>query len=630
MDYRREIDGLRAYAVLPVIFFHGGLPLFSGGFVGVDVFFVVSGYLITSIILADLRDGTFSLLGFFERRARRILPALFLVSFVSLPVAWLWIFPSDAKEYSQSLIAVSLFASNIFFWIQSGYFDTAGELKPLLHTWSLAVEEQYYLMFPAFLLLIWRFGKSRVTIILAMIAGLSFGLAEWGSIYKPAATYYLLPTRGWELLIGVLAAFHQFGDNHTCRTGTRRNPLTDECLSLGGLLLITYSVFSFDKDTPFPGRYALLPTLGTACVILFAHQGTFVGRLLGSKLLVGVGLVSYSAYLWHQPLFAFARLLGNGEPNPAEILALSAMALILAYASWHYVESPFRKAGRIGTRALVMSSILCTMGLISAGAYGSFKDGFLDRLTSDEKRIYALVQYDYSGVYRSGTCFLGKAQSYTDFSPECAPAANSPQTSIIWGDSHAAALSSGLRALIPGIAQYTASGCPPLVGMHVGSRGQCKEVNDFVLREVIRTRPASIYLHANWLLVKGPELAESLRNTLGAVRRVSPGTKIIVVGGVPQWVPNLPTVLLRKHLTAVEPQFVRTPLYKDLETLDLALRAAAESSGALFLSPLRELCGDTGCQVVTGFNGGFWLVAWDYAHLTEAGSLLLATRLLGR
>ena len=202
MNYRREIDGLRALAVVPVILFHAGVQTFSGGFVGVDVFFVISGYLITSIIIAQIDIGEFSLIDFYERRARRILPALFLVMFVCLPFAWLWLLPAEMMSFSQSLIAVSSFVSNILFWRTSGYFETAAELKPLLHTWSLAAEEQYYLLFPFFLTLTWKLGKRWIISLLVVAAFISLMAAQWGSINKPAATFFLLPTRGFELFIG--------------------------------------------------------------------------------------------------------------------------------------------------------------------------------------------------------------------------------------------------------------------------------------------------------------------------------------------------------------------------------------------------------------------------------------------
>ena len=257
MKYRAEIDGLRALAVLPVILFHAGFEWFGGGFVGVDVFFVISGYLITTIILSEMAEDKFSIINFYERRARRILPALFFVMAACLPFAWMWLTPSLLKDFGQSLIAVSTFSSNILFWQESGYFDTAAELKPLLHTWSLAVEEQYYILFPIFLILTWRLGLKWILILLSIVFLVSLGVAQWGAYNKPFAAFFLLPTRGWELLIGVFAGFYLKYNAHL------KSHTVNQMLSLLGFGMIAYSIIAFDKTTPFPSLYALIPTIGT-------------------------------------------------------------------------------------------------------------------------------------------------------------------------------------------------------------------------------------------------------------------------------------------------------------------------------------------------------------------------------
>ena len=237
MKYRAEIDGLRALAVVSVVLYHAGFEFFSGGFVGVDVFFVISGYLITSILIDDLENNTFDLVKFYERRARRILPALFFVTICSLPYAWMWMLPGQMEDFAESLIAVSLFASNFLFWQTSGYFDAAIEGKPLFHTWSLAVEEQYYVIFPVFLLLLWRFGKSRVFWTITVLASLSLALSEWGWRNMPSANFYLAPTRAWELLAGSIAAFL------VQKSGVKNsNPL-----SLLGLAAIIFAILFYDE-----------------------------------------------------------------------------------------------------------------------------------------------------------------------------------------------------------------------------------------------------------------------------------------------------------------------------------------------------------------------------------------------
>jgi peptidoglycan/LPS O-acetylase OafA/YrhL len=371
MHYRREIDGLRTLAVLPVILFHAGFSFFSGGFTGVDIFFVISGFLITSIILEELSVGTFSVVNFYERRARRILPALFLMMAACLPFAWTWLQAGDSKEFSQSLIGVSSFSSNFLFWHLSGYFDTSAELKPLLHTWSLAVEEQYYVFFPLFLSLIWRWGRPVAFGSLCVLALLSLAAAQWGSVHMPSASFFLLPTRGWELLIGSLVAFHLTGP----KSSTATPPMLNQWGSATGLALILYGILMFDRDTPFPGICALVPTLGTALIILFARPDTVVGSILGNNVLVRIGLLSYSAYLWHQPIFAFARHRASSILTEAQYLGLIVLTLNLAYISWRFVEAPFRQKARFDRKAIFQLSLLGIAFFTAVGTYGHLNDG---------------------------------------------------------------------------------------------------------------------------------------------------------------------------------------------------------------------------------------------------------------
>ena len=272
MKYRKEIDGLRAIAVIPVILFHAGFEHFSGGFVGVDVFFVISGYLITTIILSEKENGTFSLINFYERRARRIIPALFLVMLVSTLFSWVWLPPANLKDFSASLVAVSLFSSNILFWQETGYWGVVNELKPLLHTWSLAVEEQYYILFPLFLMLMWRFRKRWILSSFFLIALGSLSFSHWAAYNIPTANFFLLPTRGWELAIGAGVAFYFIYRKNTMRS-LLSHKIVDDFLSLFGLILIGYAIFIFDEKTPFPSLYALVPTIGTALIIVFSSRG---------------------------------------------------------------------------------------------------------------------------------------------------------------------------------------------------------------------------------------------------------------------------------------------------------------------------------------------------------------------
>lgn len=374
MKYRSEIDGLRAIAVVPVILFHARFDLFSGGFVGVDVFFVISGYLITTIIINEMENGTFTLLRFYERRARRILPSLFFVVLCCIPAAWFLLLPSDMKDFAQSVVAVATFSSNILFWIESGYFATEAELKPLLHTWSLAVEEQFYILFPLFLMAVWRSGLRAIVGLLILMFVVSLAVAHWGAYNNPSATFYLLPTRAWELLIGAFAAFY------LQRTSVSFPYWLNNWLSAFGLAAILYSVFAFDEATPFPSLYALVPTAGTVLIILFSLRGTWTHTILSLKSVVGLGLISYSLYLWHQPVFAFWRHYNLLEPAYTQMLSAAFISFILAIVTYYVVEAPFRgKSAALNRRQIFSGSSVVLGALVALGLAGHLTTGFPQR-----------------------------------------------------------------------------------------------------------------------------------------------------------------------------------------------------------------------------------------------------------
>lgn len=361
MQYRAEIDGLRALAVVPVMLFHADIALFSGGFVGVDVFFVISGYLITSLIAQDLARGRFSIVDFYQRRARRILPALSVVVLTTLPFAWMILLPRDLLDFAQSVLATATFSSNILFWRESGYFATQADFKPLLHTWSLAVEEQYYILFPLFMAAVWRLGLRIVALALMALFAISFAGSVWGSTVKPSAAFYLLPSRGWELLAGAFAALW-LGPRQAL--ASRFSGLA----ALAGLAMIAWAVFAFDAATPFPGYAAVLPVAGSVLIVLFAAHETWVCRALAWRPLVGIGLISYSAYLWHQPILALVKYRTVGDLGLAAVTACLLLTGVLAWASWIWVERPFRDRTRLpGTRVLwAGGAALATMSAIGA------------------------------------------------------------------------------------------------------------------------------------------------------------------------------------------------------------------------------------------------------------------------
>jgi peptidoglycan/LPS O-acetylase OafA/YrhL len=487
LTYRHEIDGLRAVAVIPVILFHAGFTIFSGGYVGVDVFFVISGYLITSIVISELQDGNFSIARFYERRARRILPALFFVILCCLPFAWMWMLPAELKAFSQSIVAVVFFASNILFWREEGYFAPSAELKPLLHTWSLAVEEQYYLLFPVFLLLTWRFGLSRVFWMIAATAAFSLLLSEWGWRYAPGANFYLAPTRAWELLAGSMCAFWL----------SVRAPRTSNTLSLAGLALILFAIFQFDDTTPFPSIYALAPVAGAALIILFGGTGTWTARLLSTRGFVGIGLVSYSAYLWHQPLFAFARIRSIAEPAPELMTGLAALSLGLAYLSWRFVEQPFRKGREsiLPTRRSVFAySGAAAAVFVAIGVGGHLSDGAASRpapvgITFQDALKAGRIDPNYGLSSDCEGRFTLSVKCRTSAAPEA----------ILWGDSYAMHLAPSLAASPSELSfiQHTKSQCSPIVDISligdITPWRDCLAFNDQVL-DYIKNNTSAKYV----------------------------------------------------------------------------------------------------------------------------------------
>lgn len=360
MQYRTEIDGLRALAVLPVIAYHAGFAGFSGGFVGVDIFFVISGYLITSILLDELQNQQFSLLGFYERRIRRILPALFFVLACTAAVAGWLLLPHEQAAFGRSLMAVVTFASNILFWKESDYFATESEYIPLLHTWSLAVEEQYYVIFPLLLAFLWKFGRQPIYLSLGLLALLGIATAEWLWRVDAGANFYLLPSRFWELLLGALAAMY-------LKNNAQANGWLAELMSALGLVLVLGSIFLLNTSLPFPSSYALLPTVGASLIILFAAPSNWVGRFLALKPLVFVGLISYSAYLWHQPLLVFARMQPYLEPNLELMAAMAFSSLLLAWFSWRYVERPFRNRQHFSRAQIFMFAAVGSLLFLGLG-----------------------------------------------------------------------------------------------------------------------------------------------------------------------------------------------------------------------------------------------------------------------
>lgn len=471
MKYRPEIDGLRAVAVMPVVLFHAGVAGAAGGFVGVDVFFVLSGYLITTIIAEDLSRKRFSLRRFYERRFRRIFPALFVVTLVSSVAAWWLMLPLDLREYGKSVIGVALFVSNYIFYRETGYFQTSSENLPLLHTWSLGVEEQFYLIMPALLMLVASLALRRALPLVAVLFMISLVACIVTQPARPDLAFYSIHTRAWELLAGSLCALWLLD----------RPQRSSAILAGTGLFLILGTVIAFDDSMPFPAPWALMPVGGTVLVILFAAPGGSITRLLGWQPLVGIGLISYSVYLWHQPLLAFTRLTAEHEPGQSILLTAALASLPLGYLTWRFVEFPFRSgelAARTGQGA-VFGGVAAGSGVLLAVALTFYvTDGMPERGTPSGQTYAELGITERLAV---NTGLHVKCRRGFNLDPECA---TGPEPAIlVWGDSYAMHMVGALQEALPSgasLRQMTLPSCGPVLTLTlVSSAAESRACRDF-------------------------------------------------------------------------------------------------------------------------------------------------------
>lgn len=522
-SYRRDIDGLRALAILPVLGFHAGLPGFSGGFVGVDVFFVISGFLITGIIAREIDEGQFSLLRFYERRARRILPALLLMIAVVLGAAALFYLPADFAGVPRSALMTLLFMANAWFFTQTGYFGGPADSMPLLHCWSLAVEEQFYLAFPFLLWACARFAPQYRTRALVLAGLLSFAIAWAKQADTDGFAFYLLPARAWELLAGSLLALHP-----PDTTGSQRK---SEALALFGLLLIAGAVFAYDRSTVFPGISALAPVGGAALLIRHA-PGTMMGRLLSTPILVGTGLISYSLYLWHWPIIVFADYLTDGPQRPLFKAAIIAASFLTAWASWRFVERPFRDPRRFGQRRIFRLA-LGGMGAIAAFALALVPlGGWPSRFPPEVTRL-AQAAHDISP--KRDRCILDEAGADH---PDCILGAPVAPTAAIWGDSHgvelAWALGESLASENRSVVQRTRASCPPVNGYHVANDPGCAAGNARTMAYLLASPQIShVYLAAFWAspAYRQPGMAGRIDGTIARLQAA--GKTVTLIGPVP-------------------------------------------------------------------------------------------------
>ncbi len=636
--------------MLGVVAFHAERGLLPGGFAGVDVFFVISGFLITRIILSEREARKFSLPFFYAKRAKRILPALLLVTAFVWVVGWFWADPKQFRQIGGHIEASSYFTVNLWLLRQAsavgGYFDSDSATKPLLHLWSLSIEEQFYLLWPATMLLLFAAGRRFIGPGIAVIMALSLAFCLYKTPVDPSAAFYLLSSRAWELALGALLAWREVFILH--RAPHPGRPWADVGAGLG-VALICASYLLLDESQPFPGWRALGPAVGSALVIAF--PGSKIGAyVLGNRIAQFFGLVSYPLYLWHWPLFAFVQIRPGVAPHGATMAALSALAVVLAFLTWRFVERPvghlFRRRPR--TVALVLVALLAGSGLVGSATRRA--NGYPGRFPPQVARIFSFWSTGMSSP-RLFPCFLMQDGAGLPLDQErrrvrtlfdsnrCFDIVDSNKPTImVVGDSHAAVLFAGLENEFGARANIIAAGanfCMPLIehpptSQGVGGTPRCRAINEYVFQKIREIKP-DILLVGAYFASYAADPAWYYKNYftdfLANVHQLhKDGVKNIVIAGeIPTWTPGVPILVgLEAYHGEKPPEFSRVGLRPESLAADAQLQAMDWGPGVIYVSQAAKLCRDGVCRRLVGPDLPDDLIAVDYGHYTLNGSIFAA------
>jgi peptidoglycan/LPS O-acetylase OafA/YrhL len=631
IKYRPDIDGLRAVAILSVLAFHLSPANVSGGFVGVDVFFVISGYLISAIVFSEIATRRFSVLVFYERRIRRIFPALFAMLIVVGAVISFFLLPGEFVDYAKSVLAATLSASNFYFAQHSGYFDSPTS-HPVLHTWSLAVEEQFYILFPIFLILTRRLFERWLKHAVVILLFISLAASVATLHYSPTAAFYMPWTRAWELLMGTVISVGLFP---RLRVGWVRNAVT-----LLGIGLIAYSVLRYTEQTPFPGLAAVIPCLGSALIIGAGESGsTLIGKVLSWRPVAFIGLISYSLYLWHWPVIVLNGLglsvnLGAVVPHRLAFLLVSQkgskliellLSLVLGILSWRFVERPFRSYPRRIERKwlLALSGTVMTILLLSSGAI-IYASGFPGRFPASAVEVASfLTPPGASNLGQLGDCVITNENRTTVFdNSSCLRSVSGKANYLLLGDSHAGALWNGLKTALPNSSVSLAAvwGCRPSI--HLDGTALCNQMRDFVFQKYLPAHPIQgLLVEARWYSKDLEGVGEI------AAWAKAHSISVVVFGPVAEYDAPLPRLLAYSIAWNKPslPQQHRLPYspVMDAEMLDLAQNAWHVP----YISLYQATCDVDRCVEYADAQNQIPLLT-DTDHLSPDGSRLLVDRLL--
>lgn len=618
--YRADIDGLRALAIILVVIYHGFPNILPGGFIGVDVFFVISGFLISTIIYEHLEKGDFSFSNFYLRRIKRIFPALLTVLITCFALGWFTLLADEYKQLGKHIAGGAGFISNLILWDESGYFDSASHTKPLLHLWSLGVEEQFYFIWPVIIWAAWKFQLNLMAVAMS-IALISFG-ANIYQIYfldKLAATFYLPHTRFWELMAGAILAQY-----------TLKNPIQNKFhqnfQSAIGLAFILISVALINTQSLFPGYWALLPVIGTVLIINAGSQAKINRTLFAHPTLVWIGLISFPLYLWHWPALVFARITAKGAPTASTQMVAILGALALATLTYRLIERHIRFGGYHKTKATILCLLMAVTGFVGFNTYA--RDGLTFRLNQIQFRLPPILQsLGQSNPNHSSNTQAQNSKPIEALGNKDPKITQTPKKQIwLWGDSYAGHLLAGYQSRFGDefeIFQLNSNGCPPILNLELPNRRNCSQINQRNFERIRNQKPYKVVLAANWTDYDWKRVDK----TIQALQKIG-YNNIDVIGPAPQWNDSLYKQLYLNYLETRNPEIpyrMQFGLNENFLLIEPKLKELAALNNAGYISIVKILCNDSGCITRFG-DSSESLASFDGGHFTEVASKYVVSK----
>jgi len=602
------------------------LPV-PGGFLGVDIFFVISGFVITRKIFFDLNSSRFKILEFYKSRIVRLYPAFFLTLVITSAFAATILLPDELSSYTDSYLSSFGLISNFYFWRTTGYFNPSVDFLPLIHIWSLSVEEQYYLIFPFVILLLFKSRKSP-RIILGFLFTISLAASLALINQYPVATFYLLPFRIWEFVLGSLIAVILQERKAVVKKGNIKiEILSMLCLAAVVLPQINPSNFFIDET-----YYQFIVVLALGILLSLIPRINVLNSILNFSELQRLGLTSYSIYLVHQPILALWRHATSGELSELEKVLCLILTLAFGYGLTFWVERPLRKiykrkqGNRFILNGFIASSLIFLVvgGLLISGI-GTFK-----KYSNEQLSILAFKSASNQPNYEYGKCFLGSRSVLADFSSECIGKVGEQSSTLLIGDSHAAMIAHGLKSRVEKLSRLSFTGCFALTASKI-LPAHCNSVFRYDLKVIERLKPDKIVLAGSWLngtfRTKFGEdaLISSISQTIRVIHKISPKSVIFIVGNSPQWSPDLPSVLVRQDIPLKAGEMLFTPDFAPMKALDQRIKDSIQDDRVIFIDLLGNLCTTDGfCQGVVQLHGKIEPYAFDDSHTTNIGSAVLA------